>query len=58
MSMMLYLHRYYLTIVERFLKEDLLLTNKQIGLLFGTFFLAYGIGQVPCGWFSDRFGAR
>ena len=58
MAIVLYLHRYCLSFAERYIKDDLGLSNDQIGILFGAFFVAYGIGQVPSGWFGDRWGVR
>ena len=58
MSFVLYLHRYFLSFIERFIKQDFGLSDTEIGLLLSVFFWAYGLGQVPGGWLSDRFGAR
>jgi sugar phosphate permease len=37
---------------------DLNLTKAQIGDLASVFLVAYGIFMIPCGWMSDRLGAR
>ncbi|HEX5272929.1 MAG TPA: MFS transporter [Gemmataceae bacterium] len=58
MAVMLYLHRFALSFLERYINEDLGLTTSQIGLLFGAFFAAYALGQVPGGWLGDRWGIR
>ena len=58
MSFVLYLHRFFLSFIERFIKVDMNLSDTQIALLLSSFFWAYGFGQVPGGWLSDRFGAR
>jgi sugar phosphate permease len=58
MAVLLYLHRFCLSFLERYINEDLGLSNKQIGVLFGAFFLAYALGQVPGGWLGDRWGVR
>src|SRR5215472_2265708 len=58
MAVMLYLHRFCLGFAERYIKDDLGLSNEQIGMLFSVFLFAYGAGQVPAGWFGDRWGAR
>jgi sugar phosphate permease len=39
-------------------KEDLHLTNTQVGLVFSAFAYPYLIFQIVGGWVSDRFGAR
>jgi MFS transporter, ACS family, glucarate transporter len=57
-AVLLYLDRICLSIVERYVKDDLGLSNFQIGLLLSAFFWTYAVGQVPAGWLSDRFGAR
>ena len=57
-AFILYLHRFYLSFAERFIKDDLQLSDDQIGWLFSAFFLAYSLGQVPAGWLGDRFGIR
>jgi sugar phosphate permease len=57
-SFLLYLDRFCLSIVERYIKADLQLTNVQVSLLMGAFFVPYALAQVPSGWLSDRHGAR
>jgi sugar phosphate permease len=58
MAVVLYLHRLCLSFAERYIKDDLGLSDDQIGLLLSAFFWAYAIGQVPSGWLGDRLGAR
>src|SRR5947209_16121268 len=58
MAVLLYLDRICLSVVERFIKDDLRLTNFQSSLLLSAFFWTYALAQVPSGWLSDRFGAR
>src|SRR5687767_5600975 len=58
MSVLLYLDRFCISFAERLIKEDLDLSNKQMGWILSAFFWSYALGQVPSGWFSDRFGAR
>lgn len=57
-ALLLYLHRFCITYAQRFIKEDLGLTNDQLGYCFSAFFVAYALCQVPTGWLSDRYGAR
>lgn len=57
-AFLLYLHRFCMTYAQRYIKEDLLITDDQLGFCFSAFFFAYALGQVPAGWLSDRFGAR
>jgi ACS family glucarate transporter-like MFS transporter len=58
MSLLLYLDRICLSFMERYIREDLRLSNEQASLLLSAFFWTYALGQVPSGWLSDRFGAR
>jgi sugar phosphate permease len=57
-AVLLYLHRFCLSFVERYITEDLRLTNEQTALLLSAFFWAYALAQVPSGWLSDRYGGR
>lgn len=57
-ALLLYLHRFCLSFTQQFVKEDLGLSNGQFSWCLSAFFFAYALGQVPCGWMSDRFGAR
>ncbi|MEQ8854133.1 MFS transporter [Gimesia sp.] len=58
MAVLLYLDRFCISFAEVFIKDELGLTDHQIGILLGSFFVSYALCQVPSGWFSDRFGAR
>jgi MFS family permease len=46
-----------LTSNVRFLFWDLG-PDQQMGLIFGTFWFAYGVFEIPAGWLGDRYGAR
>jgi MFS family permease len=58
MAVLLYLDRICISFLERYIREELNLTNDEVGWLLGGFFVAYAVGQVPAGWLSDRFGSR
>ncbi len=58
MSVLLYLDRFCISFAEIYIKEDLGLTNWQVGWMLSAFFWTYALGQVPAGWLTDRFGAR
>jgi sugar phosphate permease len=58
MAVLLYLHRFCLSFVERYIKEDLGLSNDQTAWLLSAFFWTYALAQVPAGGLSDRRGAR
>jgi hypothetical protein len=57
---------YFVTYVDRVnvstaavgFKQDLGLTNTDLGLVFSAFGYPYLVCQIIGGWFSDRFGAR
>jgi ACS family glucarate transporter-like MFS transporter len=57
-AVLLYLDRICLSFTERYITEDLGLSNDQAALLLSAFFWAYAVGQVPSGWLGDRLGAR
>jgi sugar phosphate permease len=58
MSFLLYMDRFCLSFVERYIKDDLGITDTQNDWLLAAFFWSYALTQVPAGWLSDRFGAR
>src|SRR5690349_7781338 len=43
---------------QRYVKEDLGLSDAQVDTCMSAFFLAYGLAQVPAGGLTDRFGSR
>src|SRR5437763_14037060 len=57
-AVMLYVDRFCLGYVAPYIRENLGLTPQQMGFVLDAFFYTYAFGQVPCGWLSDRFGAR
>jgi sugar phosphate permease len=57
-AVLLYLDRFCLGFVAPYLKESLHLSDGQAYLLLDAFFYTYALGQIPCGWFSDRYGPR
>ncbi len=57
-AVFLYLDRLCIAPAERFIKEDLGLSNGQIALVMFAAFLTYALAQVPAGFLSDRYGAR
>ena len=58
MSFMLYLDRFFITIILTFINQELTLTEIQSQMIISFFFWSYAASQVPAGWLSDRFGAR
>ena len=57
-SFLLYLDRFCISFAELFIKQDLGLSDIQIGWMLSAFFWTYALAQVPSGWLSDRFGGR
>lgn len=57
-AVLLYLDRFCLGYVAPYIRENLGLTNREIAFVLDAFFYTYAFGQIPCGWLSDRFGAR
>ncbi len=53
-----YLDRVCISIAAPSMTEDLGLTSMEMGYVFSVFALAYGIFEIPMGWFGDRFGQR
>lgn len=58
MSLLLYLHRFALSVAMPPIKSELGLDDEQLGIATGVFFYVYALAQVPAGWLSDRLGAR
>ncbi len=58
MAVLLYLDRNCLPFAAIYIKEDLHLTDVQLGWVISAFYLSYALGQVPAGWLTDRCGAR
>lgn len=58
MSVLLYLHRFCISVAQTYIQEDLNLSNQQVGWMLSAFFWTYALGQVPSGWLTDRFGSR
>jgi len=57
-SVVLYLDRFCVSFAADFIKEDLQLTQEQMGYFLSAFFFSYALAQVPAGWLSDRYGSR
>src|ERR1700730_7201688 len=53
-----YIDRVNVSTASSAFKQELHLSNTQIGLVFSAFAYPYLIFQIIGGWLSDRFGAR
>ena len=40
------------------IQKSLALSDQQLAIVLGTFWLAYGLFEIPGGWMGDRMGAR
>lgn len=58
MAVLLYLDRFCIAFAANYIRDDLGLTQSQLGYMFSAFFFSYALAQVPSGWLSDRYGAR
>ncbi|HEY2253158.1 MAG TPA: MFS transporter [Planctomycetaceae bacterium] len=58
MSIILYLDRLCVSISSGYIREDLALTEGQMGLFFSAFFWTYALAQVPAGRLGDLLGSR
>lgn len=59
-AVMLYLDRICIAEIAKLdeFTTSLGISEKQLGVVLGSFFFTYALAQVPAGWLSDRFGAR
>ncbi len=57
-AVLLYLDRFCISFAETYIREDLGLSDAQVGWMLSAFFWSYALLQVPSGWLSDRFGPR
>ena len=53
-----YVDRGALPTAAHLIQDDLLLSEKQLGLLFSAFFWTYTLTQIPMGWLAERYGAH
>jgi MFS family permease len=58
MAFIMYIDRTNISIVAPILKQELQLSNTEVGLIFSAFATAYACCGVPGAWLSDRYGAR
>ncbi len=58
LSFLTYFDRVCIVRVQGEIQHELKLDDKQIGLVFGAFWLAYALFEIPGGWLGDRNGSR
>jgi sugar phosphate permease len=58
MYLLCYMDRSYISVAQPEIAKHFGLNKAGMGLVLASFTLAYAIGQVPAGWFGDRFGPK
>jgi ACS family glucarate transporter-like MFS transporter len=58
LSFLTYFDRVCIMRAQGEIQRDLGLSDTQMGWVLGAFWLAYGLFEIPIGWWGDRFGAR
>ncbi|MBL9125248.1 MAG: MFS transporter [Planctomycetaceae bacterium] len=58
LSFVLYLDRVCIGQAANSISADLGLSNSQMGWVHGAFLIAYGLFEIPTGWWGDRYGSR
>jgi sugar phosphate permease len=58
MYLILYMDRSNIGIAAPAIAKEFKLSKTAMGLVFSAFAWAYAIGQIPAGWFGDRFGPK
>jgi sugar phosphate permease len=58
MYLITYMDRTNISVAAPAMTEEFGLTKTEFGIVFSAFLWAYSIGQIPGGWFADRFGPR
>jgi MFS family permease len=58
LSFLTYFDRVCIVRVQSAIQSELDISDAQMGLIFGAFWLAYAAFEIPAGWLGDRFGAR
>jgi MFS family permease len=58
LSVVLYLDRLCMSMAGPPIQSELKLSNTVMGFVHGAFLLAYGLFEVPTGWWGDRHGSR
>jgi sugar phosphate permease len=53
-----YVQRTALTVPTKTIQEDLAISEGGMGLVFGCWYWAYALLQVPAGWLTDRVGSK
>ena len=58
LSFLTYFDRQCIVRVQGEIQSELRINDDQLGLVFGAFWLAYALFEIPSGWLGDRNGSR
>jgi MFS family permease len=58
LSFLTYFDRVCIMRAQEDIQNDLSISDEQMGLILGAFWLAYALFEIPGGWLGDRYGAR
>jgi ACS family glucarate transporter-like MFS transporter len=58
LAVVTYIDRVCISQAAPFIRQDLGLSEVQMGLAFAVFFWTYALFEIPGGWMGDRWGAR
>jgi sugar phosphate permease len=58
MYLITYMDRSNISVAAPQISREFGLSATEMGLIFGAFVWTYAIGQIPGGWFGDRFGPK
>jgi MFS transporter, ACS family, glucarate transporter len=58
LAFLTYFDRVCIVRAQEMIQGDLGISDDQMGLIFGAFWLAYALFELPGGWLGDRYGAR
>ena len=58
MYLILYMDRSNIGIAAPAIAKEFGMSKTATGFVFGAFAWAYALGQIPAGWFGDRFGPK
>lgn len=58
LSFLTYYDRQCIVRAQESIQKELAITDEQMGLILGAFWLAYALFEIPGGWMGDRIGSR
>jgi MFS family permease len=58
LSFLTYYDRQCIVRAQESIQSSLAIDDEQMGIIFGSFWLAYALFEIPGGWMGDRLGAR